>query len=75
NYSSTSAILATRLQETLAKIADRNQTSVERNSSLSDAEALAAKNRGALRALEIFDTEQSTCEELLAHLRTAALEG
>lgn len=73
NYSSTSAILATRLQETLAKIADRNQTSVERNSSLSDAERLAAKNRGALRALEIFDAEQSTCDELLAHLRTAGL--
>ncbi len=75
NYSSTSAILAARLQETLAKIADRNQTSTERNSSLSSAEILAAKNRGALRALEIFDTEQSTCDELLAHLRTAELEG
>ena len=75
NYSSISAILAARLQETLAKIADRNQTSTERNSNLSDAERLAAKNRGALRALEIFDTEQSTCDELLAHLRIAELEG
>lgn len=75
NYSSTSAILAARLQATFAKIADRNQASGDRNSSLSNAEILAAKNRGALRALEIFDTEQSTCDELLAHLRTAELEG
>lgn len=75
SHSSTSTVLASRLQETLAKIADRNQTSNERNSSLSNAEILAAKNRGALRALEIFDTEQSTCDELLAHLRTAELEG
>jgi hypothetical protein len=75
NHSSTSAVLAARFQTTLAKIADRNQASTERNSSLSNAEILAAKNRGALRALEIFDTEQSTCDELLAHLRTAELEG
>ncbi len=74
SHSSTSTVLASRLQETLAKIADRNQTSNERNSSLSNAEILAAKNRGALRALEIFDTEQSTCDELLAHLRTAELD-
>ncbi len=74
NHSSTSTVLASRLQKTLAKIADRNQTSNERNSSLSNAEILAAKNRGALRALEIFDTEQSTCDELLAHLRTAELK-
>ncbi len=75
SHSSTSTVLAVRLQETLAKIADRNQTSNERNFSLSNAEILAAKNRGALRALEIFDTEQSTCDELLANLRTAELEG
>lgn len=75
NHSSTSAILAARLQETLAKIADRNQTLAKRSSSLSNAEILAAKNRGALRALEVFDVEQSTCDELLAHLRTAELEG
>lgn len=74
SHSSTSTVLASRLQETLTKIADRNQTSNERNSSLSNAEILAAKNRGALRALEIFDTEQSTCDELLAHLRTAELK-
>lgn len=74
-HCSTSAVLAARLQETLGRIADRNQVSIERNSNLSNAEILAAKNRGALRALEIFDTEQSTCDELLAHLRIAELEG
>lgn len=75
SYSSDSTVLASRLQQTLTRIADRNQASGDRNSSLSNAEILAAKNRGALRALEIFDTEQSTCDELLANLRTAALEG
>lgn len=73
NSNSCSTALAARFQASLEAIAERRRISIQQDSTLSRAENTAAKNRGALRALEVFETEQSAYQELISRLRLAEL--
>lgn len=68
-----STALAARFQSALQAIAEQRAVVTEQDSTFEQAEKLAAKNRGALRALETFEAEQAAYQEILANLRLASL--
>ncbi|XZO03452.1 MAG: hypothetical protein ACM65L_06975 [Microcoleus sp.] len=73
NSNSRSTALAARFQASLDAIAEQRRIAIQRDSILNQAENTAAKNRGALRALEAFEAEQSAYQELISRLRLAEL--
>ena len=64
-----------RIQQKLAEIGRCNQAAQQRNEALSEAELLAAENRGFKQALAIFSVEEAAKENALAHLRAAKISG
>ncbi|MEG3903639.1 hypothetical protein QUB19_15500 [Microcoleus sp. B4-C5] len=73
NATSTSASLNQNVQQLLAQIASENQAAQQRDSDLNTAEINAAQNRGAARALAVFQAEQKAQAEVLAQLRAMKL--
>jgi len=72
---SNSASLNQNVLQLLAQIATENQASQQRDSDLDNAEINAAQNRGAARALAVFQAEQKAQNEVLAQLRAMKLGG
>jgi hypothetical protein len=72
---STSASLNQNLMQLLAQIAKENQAAQQRDADLDNAEINAAQNRGAARALAVFQAEQKAQNEVLAQLRAMQLGG
>jgi len=72
---STSASLNQTVISLLAQIAAENQSAQERDADLDNAEINAAQNRGAARALAVFQAEQKAQSEVLAQLRAMKLGG
>lgn len=72
---SNSASLNQNVMQLLAQIATENQASQQRDSDLDNAEINAAQNRGAARALAVFQAEQKAQNEVLAQLRAMKLGG
>ncbi len=75
NAASTSASLNQSVLQLLEQIATENQASQQRDSDLDNAEINAAQNRGAARALAVFQAEQKAQNEVLAQLRAMKLGG
>lgn len=75
NSAFTSASLAQDVRETLERIAAQTKASKHRTSGLNNAEIIAAENRGAARALNIYQAEQRARDEILAQLRATELGG
>jgi hypothetical protein len=75
NANSASASLNQNVQQLLAQIAAENQAAQQRDSDLDNAEINAAQNRGAARALAVFQAEQKAQAEVLAQLRAMKLGG
>ena len=73
NATSGSASLDQSVRATLERIAVDNLEAQQRAAKLSAAELEAAKNRGASRALAVFQIEQKAHNELLAQLRAMQL--
>jgi hypothetical protein len=73
NANSTSASLNQNVQQLLAQIASENQAAQQRDADLDTAEINAAQNRGAARALAVFQAEQKAQAEVLAQLRAMKL--
>ncbi|MEG3910818.1 hypothetical protein QT979_23140 [Microcoleus sp. w2-18bC1] len=73
NADSASASLNQNVQQLLAQIASENQAAQQRDSDLDTAEINAAQNRGAARALAVFQAEQKAQAEVLAQLRAMKL--
>ena len=73
NANSASASLNQNVMQLLAQIATENQAAQQRDSDLDTAEINAAQNRGATRALAVFQAEQQAQNELLARLRAMKL--
>ncbi|MEG3972049.1 hypothetical protein QUA00_31180 [Microcoleus sp. T2B6] len=73
NANSASASLNQNVQQLLAQIASENQAAQQRDSDLDTAEINAAQNRGAARALAVFQAEQKAQAEVLAQLRAMKL--
>lgn len=73
NATSTSASLNQNVQQLLAQIAAENQAAQQRDTDLDNAEINAAQNRGAARALAVFQAEQKAQAEVLAQLRAMKL--
>jgi hypothetical protein len=73
NANSASASLNQNVQQLLAQIASENQAAQKRDSDLDTAEINAAQNRGATRALAVFQAEQKAQAEVLAQLRAMKL--
>jgi hypothetical protein len=73
NATSTSASLNQNVQQLLAQIAAENQAAQKREADLDNAEINAAQNRGAARALAVFQAEQKAQAEVLAQLRAMQL--
>jgi hypothetical protein len=73
NATSTSASLNQNVMQLLAQIATENQAAQQRDSDLNTAEINAAQNRGATRALAVFQAEQKAQAEVLAQLRAMKL--
>lgn len=73
NANSASASLNQNVQQLLAQIASENQVAQQRDSDLDTAEINAAQNRGAARALAVFQAEQKAQAEVLAQLRAMKL--
>jgi len=75
NATNTSASLNQNVMQLLAQIASENQSAQQRDADLDNAEINAAKNRGAARALAVFQAEQKAQNEVLAQLRASQLGG
>ncbi|MEG4918554.1 hypothetical protein [Microcoleus sp. B7-D4] len=75
NATSTSASLNQNVMQLLAQIATENQAAQQRDADLDTAEINAAQNRGAARALAVFQAEQKAQAEVLAQLRAMKLGG
>jgi len=73
NANSASASLNQNVQQLLAQIAAENQAAQQRDVDLDNAEINAAQNRGAARALAVFQAEQKAQAEVLAQLRAMKL--
>ena len=73
NANSASASLNQNVQQLLAQIASENQAAGQRDADLDTAEINAAQNRGATRALAVFQAEQKAQAEVLAQLRAMKL--
>ena len=73
NANSASASLNQNVQQLLAQIASENQAAQQRDADLDNAEINAAQNRGATRALAVFQAEQKAQAEVLAQLRAMKL--
>ncbi|MBD1825941.1 hypothetical protein NDI47_25510 [Microcoleus vaginatus GB1-A2] len=73
NATSTSASLNQNVMQLLAQIATENQAAQQRDADLDNAEINAAQNRGAARALAVFQAEQKAQAEVLAQLRAMKL--
>ncbi len=73
NANSASASLNQNVQQLLAQIASENQAAGQRDADLDTAEINAAQNRGAARALAVFQAEQKAQAEVLAQLRAMKL--
>ena len=73
NANSASASLNQNVQQLLAQIASENQAAQQRDADLDNAEINAAQNRGAARALAVFQAEQKAQAEVLAQLRATKL--
>ncbi len=72
---SNSASLNQNVMQLLAQIATENQAAQQRDADLDTAEINAAQNRGAARALAVFQAEQKAKNEVLAQLRAMKLGG
>jgi hypothetical protein len=70
---SNSASLNQNVMQLLAQIAKENQAAQQRDANLDNAEINAAQNRGAARALAVFQAEQKAQAEVLAQLRAMQL--
>ncbi|AFZ10896.1 hypothetical protein Osc7112_6810 (plasmid) [Oscillatoria nigro-viridis PCC 7112] len=70
---SNSASLNQNVMQLLAQIATENQAAQQRDTDLDNAEINAAQNRGATRALAVFQAEQKAQAEVLAQLRAMKL--
>ena len=70
---STSASLNQSVRQLLEQIAKENQAAQQRDADLDTAEINAAQNRGAARALAVFQAEQKAQNEVLAQLRAMKL--
>ncbi|MEG4171555.1 MULTISPECIES: hypothetical protein [unclassified Microcoleus] len=70
---SNSASLNQNVMQLLAQIAKENQAAQKRDADLDNAEINAARNRGAGRALAVFQAEQEAQAEVLAQLRAMKL--
>ena len=68
DVTSNSASLNQDVRRVLEQIAADNQAAQQRGSTLDTAEINAAKNRGAARALAVFQAEQKAQNEILAQL-------
>jgi hypothetical protein len=75
NAASTSASLNQSVLQLLEQIATENKAAQQRDSDLDTAEINAAQNRGAARALAVFQAEQKAQNEVLAQLRAMKLGG
>ena len=75
NSAFASASLAQDVRETLERIAAQTKASKHRTSGLNNSEIIAAENRGAARALNIYQAEQRARDEILAQLRATELGG
>ena len=75
NAASTSASLNQSVMQLLQQIATENQAAQQRDADLDNAEINAAQNRGAARALAVFQAEQKAQAEVLAQLRAMKLGG
>ena len=71
----TSQVNANRIRQKLADITRCNQIAQQRSETLSDAELLAAENRGVEQALAIFSAEEAAKQNALAHLRASKISG
>jgi hypothetical protein len=72
---SNSASLNQNVRQLLEQIATENQAAQQRDADLDTAEINAAQNRGAARALAVFQAEQKAQNEVLAQLRAMKLGG
>jgi hypothetical protein len=72
---SNSVSLNQNVMQLLAQIATENQAAQQRDADLDNAEINAAQNRGAARALAVFQAEQKAQAEVLAQLRAMKLGG
>ena len=72
---SNSASLNQNVMQLLAQIATENKAAQQRDSDLDNAEINAAQNRGAARALAVFQAEQKAQAEVLVQLRAMKLGG
>ena len=72
---SNSASLNQNVMQLLEQIASENKAAQQRDSDLDNAEINAAQNRGAARALAVFQAEQKAQNEVLAQLRAMKLGG
>jgi hypothetical protein len=70
---SNSVSLNQNVMQLLAQIATENQAAQQRDADLDNAEINAAQNRGAARALAVFQAEQKAQAEVLAQLRAMKL--
>ena len=70
---STSASLNQSVRQLKEQIAKENQAAQQRDADLDTAEINAAQNRGAARALAVFQAEQKAQAEVLAQLRAMQL--
>ena len=73
NANSASVALNQNVMQLLAQIATENQAAGQRDADLDTAEINAAQNRGATRALAVFQAEQKAQAEVLAQLRAMKL--
>lgn len=65
----------TELDRTLTQIALENKASQKRDTDLDSARIAEARNRGAARAVAIFQAEEEAEREVLAQLRAMKLGG
>lgn len=72
---SNSASLNQNVMQLLEQIASENKAAQQRDSDLDNAEINSAQNRGATRALAVFQAEQKAQNEVLAQLRAMKLGG
>jgi hypothetical protein len=72
---SNSASLNQNVMQLLEQSASENKAAQQRDSDLDNAEINAAQNRGAARALAVFQAEQKAQNEVLAQLRAMKLGG
>ncbi|MEG4294653.1 hypothetical protein Q5692_38515 [Microcoleus sp. C2C3] len=70
---SNSASLNQNVRQLLEQIATENKAAQQRDADLDNAEINAAQNRGAARALAVFQAEQKAQAEVLAQLRSMKL--